>query len=92
MPAWVFMDPQVAVRIIQRRELEHLSPEERRREVETRAAAIAEDNSIYGAAGMMRVDEVIDPAETRLRLAIRLDELSGREATDSFLASWPVSW
>jgi acetyl-CoA carboxylase carboxyltransferase component len=87
-----FMDPQVAVRIIQRRELEHLSPEERRREVETRAAAIAEDNSIYGAAGMMRVDEVIDPAETRLRLAIRLDELSGREATDSFLASWPVSW
>jgi acetyl-CoA carboxylase carboxyltransferase component len=87
-----FMDPQVAVRIIYRRELEPLSPEERRREVERRGAAIAQDNSIYGAAGMMRVDEVVDPADTRVRIASRLAELAGRPPVPSVLSSWPVSW
>jgi acetyl-CoA carboxylase carboxyltransferase component len=90
-----FMDPNVAVRVLDRKELAGLDPAQRDAEVTRRAELLGQDNSVYGAAGLMRVDEVIEPAQTRDRIARRLLELSGRAPVSPdrrILATWPTSW
>jgi methylmalonyl-CoA decarboxylase subunit alpha len=47
----------------------------------------------YGAAGLMKVDEIIDPADTRPTLARALDRLAQRPQADGStrpLAAWPT--
>jgi acetyl-CoA carboxylase carboxyltransferase component len=47
----------------------------------------------YGAAGLMKVDEIIDPATTRATLARALARLASRPETDGStrpLAAWPT--
>jgi acetyl-CoA carboxylase carboxyltransferase component len=47
----------------------------------------------YGAAGLMKVDEIIDPADTRAVLARALGRLAGRPLTPAYerpLAHWPT--
>lgn len=90
-----FMDPHAAASVLEGRELEGLAPEDRRARIEERAAQIMQDNSVYGAAGAMRVDEVIHPGDTKLRLVKRLDELAARPLRplgERALADWPVAW
>jgi len=89
-----FMDPQVAARVLNRRELDAMDPGERDRATREHAEALSQDNSIYAAAALMRVDEIIDPADTRAILGGRLHDLSNGRSTGrrSVLATWPNSW
>ena len=89
-----FMDPNVAVRVLGGHELSGLDRAARDAEVARRADLLAQDNAVYAAAGLMRVDEVIDPADTAVVLARRLHELAHRRPAPgrSVLASWPTAW
>jgi acetyl-CoA carboxylase carboxyltransferase component len=54
---------------------------------------MAADIDPYGAAGLMKVDEIIDPADTRATLARALTRLANRPPTDGSarpLAAWPT--
>ncbi|HWH95622.1 MAG TPA: carboxyl transferase domain-containing protein [Baekduia sp.] len=79
-----FMDPRVAANVVS-------GGDEATREAT--AAAMRADIDPYGAAGLMKVDEVIDPADTRATLARALDRLAHRPPADGSrrpLASWPT--
>jgi acetyl-CoA carboxylase carboxyltransferase component len=67
-----FMDPDVAVNVVR--------PEATGPEREQLIAQLAEATTPYDAAGVLGVDEVIDPATTRRTLAEDLDRLAGRRA------------
>jgi len=78
-----FMDPQVAANVLAGGDPDR------------RAALLAltgADTDPYGAAGLMNVDEVIDPADTRGVLARALQRLAGRAVPlqPRPLASWPT--
>ncbi|MFN0091606.1 MAG: acyl-CoA carboxylase subunit beta [Acidimicrobiales bacterium] len=78
-----FMDPDVGLNVIR----PGVEGEERERLL----AEIAEATSPYEAAGVMLLDEVIDPALTRRRLAEDLGRLAGRAPTPPGrrpLATW----
>lgn len=81
-----FMDPAVGVNVLYG---DRLSAEEKAR----RALEIADVTSPYGAAGVMNIDEVIDPATTRQVLARDLGLLANRPVPsfdDRPLARWPT--
>jgi acetyl-CoA carboxylase carboxyltransferase component len=88
-----FMDPDVGVNVAYGTKLAGLEdPEEQERERQRLVAAVAEGTSPYEAAGVLRVDEVIDPAETRRVLAEDLAVLANRPLPPPqarTLASWP---
>ncbi|MEZ5235983.1 MAG: carboxyl transferase domain-containing protein [Acidimicrobiales bacterium] len=65
-----FMDPEVAVNVVR----PNATGEEREAEHARQVGA----TSPYGAAGVMKLDDVIDPAETRVVLAKDLARLAGR--------------
>ena len=87
------MDPDVGVNVAYRTRLAAIDdPDERERERQRLAAAVAEGTSPYEAAGVLRVDEVIDPAETRRVLADDLARLAHRRVPPPearILAGWP---
>jgi methylmalonyl-CoA decarboxylase subunit alpha len=63
--------------------------------VKERARHIAEDVTPYPAAGIMKIDEIIDPADTGPTLGRALHRLAGRRVeplTKRPLAGWPTSW
>ncbi|MCW2984901.1 MAG: hypothetical protein JWR63_2471 [Conexibacter sp.] len=79
-----FMDPLVAANVV-------AGGDEAARDA--MADAMRADIDPYGAAGLMKVDEIIDPADTRPTLARALDRLARRPAADGSrrpLASWPT--
>jgi acetyl-CoA carboxylase carboxyltransferase component len=85
------MDPKVAVNILSGQLAGTLSSEE----LAKKADLIADDVTPYGAAGIMKLDEIIDPADTRATLGRALHRLAGRHfksGTTNSLASWPTSW
>ena len=88
-----FMDPDVGVNVAYGTKLAAIEdPDERETERQRLAAAVAEGTSPYEAAGVLRVDEVIDPAETRRILAEDLAVLANRPLPPPqarALASWP---
>jgi methylmalonyl-CoA decarboxylase subunit alpha len=88
-----FMDPDVGVNVAYGTKLAAMAdPSEREAERARLAAAVAEGTSPYEAAGVLRVDEVIDPAETRRVLAEDLAALAHRPLPPPqarSLASWP---
>ncbi len=56
-------------------------------------AAMLADVGPWGAAGIMKVDEIIDPEETRSALARSLARLQSRDrGGERPLASWPTCW
>jgi methylmalonyl-CoA decarboxylase subunit alpha len=56
-------------------------------------AAMLADVGPWGAAGIMKVDEIIDPEETRSALAGSLARLQSRDRSgERPLASWPTCW
>lgn len=79
-----FMDPQVAANVVS-------GGDEAARDAAL--AAMASETDPYGAAGLMNVDEIIDPADTRAVLAGALGRLDGRPSARGWerpLASWPT--
>ncbi|WCB92993.1 Methylmalonyl-CoA carboxyltransferase 12S subunit [Baekduia alba] len=79
-----FMDPLVAANVV-------AGGDDAARE--EAAQAMRADIDPYGAAGLMKVDEVIDPADTRATLARALHRLERRPTSDGSLrplASWPT--
>ncbi|MCC7363814.1 MAG: methylmalonyl-CoA decarboxylase [Dehalococcoidia bacterium] len=86
-----FMDPAVGVNVVHAGKLDGVEDP-----AAERARLIAEwskDTTPYGAAGIMNLDEIIDPAETRPILVRALAECDrpapGREYRKP-LASWPT--
>jgi acetyl-CoA carboxylase carboxyltransferase component len=79
-----FMDPLVAANVV-------AGGDEAARDA--MADAMRADIDPYGAAGLMKVDEIIDPADTRATLARALTRLAGRPVADGArrpLATWPT--
>ena len=77
------------------RELEALPADERAERRTKRAEELQGNTSVWGPAGVMSIDDVIDPATTRAHLLTNLERLmDGRSAADHAhaLANWPTSW
>jgi acetyl-CoA carboxylase carboxyltransferase component len=88
-----FMDPKVGANVIYWPELSALDPAERAAALASRAAEVAAGTSPYDAAAVLNIDEVVEPGETRPRIAARLRQLQGRQArplSSRLLASWPT--
>ena len=88
-----FMDPEVAANVVFGKELAGLEGEERAAEHRRLAEEVAASTSPFDAAGIMAVDEVIEPAATRAVLARRLRQLAARPYRapgERPLAGWPT--
>ena len=89
-----FMDPEVGVNVAFGTKLDRIDdPEEREAERLKLVAEVGEATSPYEAAGTMRIDEIIDPADTRRILADDLALLGNRALPPPearILASWPT--
>lgn len=79
-----FMDPQVAANVVSGGDAAAR---------DAVLAAMEAETDPYGAAELMNVDEVIDPADTRAVLARALGRLAGRPLARGWerpLATWPT--
>jgi acetyl-CoA carboxylase carboxyltransferase component len=79
-----FMDPQVAANVVSGGDTAAR---------DAALAAMESETDPYGAAGLMAVDEIVDPAETRPVLARALGRLDSRPLARGWerpLASWPT--
>lgn len=89
-----FMDPGVGVNVAYGARLAAIEDEaEREAERQRLVAEVGETTSPYDAAGTMRIDEIIDPAETRVILAEDLNRLANRRVPPPEqrpLAWWPT--
>jgi methylmalonyl-CoA decarboxylase subunit alpha len=89
-----FMDPAVGVNVAFGSKLARIAdPAEREAERKRLADEVSDATSPYEAAGVLKVDEVIDPAETRIVLAEELGRVGRRPLTphhDRTLAHWPT--
>jgi acetyl-CoA carboxylase carboxyltransferase component len=85
-----FMDPDTAANV--------LLPGSEQQEVDARrerSLEVALDTAPYGAAGSVRIDEIIAPDSTRAVLAAALGDASARPfqpGCERTLAGWPNSW
>lgn len=90
-----FMDPEVGANVIYADELARLPAQERAERRRVLADQLAASTDVAGPAGLMKVDEIIDPVQTRPVLARALDRFAGRPQAalaDRPLAWWPTSW
>jgi methylmalonyl-CoA decarboxylase subunit alpha len=81
-----FMDPEIGVNVLHG---DRKTDEEKRALV----AELREATSPFDAAGVMNIDEVIDPAATRMILARHLSRLAGRRVPpleERTLRLWPT--
>ena len=89
-----FMDPEVGVNVAFGSKLGQIQDEdEREAERQRMVAEVGDATSPYEAAGTMKIDEIIDPADTRRVLAEDLEMLSHRPLPPPearILASWPT--
>jgi methylmalonyl-CoA decarboxylase subunit alpha len=89
-----FMDPDVGVNVAYGSKLNRIEdPELREAERRALVAEVGEATSPYEAAGTMRIDEIIDPADTLRILAADLAMLAHRPVpppSARILASWPT--
>jgi acetyl-CoA carboxylase carboxyltransferase component len=88
-----FMDPEVGANVLFGDRFAALPEAERAAALQEAAAGLAADTDPYGAAGIMHLDEVIEPGDTRRVLAGHLDRLQGRRARPHHerpLAGWPT--
>ena len=87
------MDPDVGVNVAYASRLDQLSPQEAEAERTRMVSEISLATSPYEAAGTLRIDEVIDPADTRSVLVDALRQLDGRRVPPpeaSPLSYWPT--
>jgi acetyl-CoA carboxylase carboxyltransferase component len=90
-----FMDPSVGANVLYGRELSALDEPARTGRRNQLAEEMRESTSVWGPAGAMSIDDVIQPNETRSVLVSHLRRLmEGRRASDHShqLANWPTSW
>ncbi|MEO6156291.1 MAG: carboxyl transferase domain-containing protein, partial [Ilumatobacteraceae bacterium] len=90
-----FMDPLAGANVVHAAELAKLPDDDRRARRLELARELAESTSVLGPAGIMKVDEVIDPIDTRRVLVGALDRFATRpfrSGSTRPLASWPTSW
>jgi methylmalonyl-CoA decarboxylase subunit alpha len=90
-----FMDPDVGASVLYGTALQHLDREERLAELGRRADVLRDATDPYGGAGVMKIDEIIDPADTRAVLARYLGRFAGRPfqpGTERPLSAWPTCW
>jgi methylmalonyl-CoA decarboxylase subunit alpha len=88
-----FMDPEVGVNVAYAARLAAMEPHEAEAEKARLAAEIGEATSPYEAAGTLKIDEVIDPADTRRVLVDDLRQLAGRRTPPPEqrpLSYWPT--
>ncbi len=88
-----FMDPEVGVNVAYANRLAQVEDEARDDERAELIREIGEATSPYEAAGTMRIDEIINPADTRRVLAGDLGRLSGRRVpppAERPLSYWPT--
>jgi len=89
-----FMDPEVGVNVAFGSKLSSISdPDEREAERLRLVAEVGEATNPYEAAGTMRIDEMIDPADTRRILAHDLEMLASRPVPPPQarpLSYWPT--
>ena len=88
-----FMDPDVGVNVAYANQLNQLQGEEQELERQKLIDEISDATSPYEAAGTLRIDEVIDPSETRMRLANDLARLENRNIPNPKerpLSYWPT--
>ncbi len=90
-----FMDPEVGVNVAFGSKLDEIGdPEAREAERVRMVREVAEATSPYEAAGTMRIDEMIEPADTRRVLADDLEMLANRPVPPPEarpLSYWPTS-
>jgi acetyl-CoA carboxylase carboxyltransferase component len=90
-----FMDPNVAANVVFAQRLAGLTGRELRERADELAAEVARDTDPYGAAGLMKLDEIIEPNDTRAVLAGALRRASTRAPVPHerrALAHWPMCW
>ena len=90
-----FMDPDVGASVLYGTQLQGLAREERIAELRRRADALRDATDPYGGAGMMKLDEIIEPAETRAVLARYLGRFAQRPfqaGSERPLSTWPTCW
>jgi acetyl-CoA carboxylase carboxyltransferase component len=88
-----FMDPEVAANVVAHNQLQQLGEDERRQARTRLLGELMADTDPYGAAGLMKIDEIIDPADTRVVLGRALQRFAGRERQRGWerpLAAWPT--
>ena len=88
-----FMDPDVGVNVAYSSKLEGLDKEDRETERQKLIEEISDATSPYEAAGTLRIDEIIQPSETRIRLAKDLAQLANRKIPapeQRPLSYWPT--
>jgi acetyl-CoA carboxylase carboxyltransferase component len=86
-----FMDPAVGANVLYAEQLK--AAENREQMLEQIVAGFSKDTSPMGAAGIMHIDEVIDPAETKCWLRMELQRLQVRvpmRGQHKPLAHWPT--
>jgi acetyl-CoA carboxylase carboxyltransferase component len=88
-----FMDPVVGANVLHADRLGHLHGDERRAELLRLAADLGAETDPRAIAAVMNLDEVIEPADTRMILATELGRLcSHLPSRPSDLAAWPHWW
>lgn len=90
-----FMDPVVGANVIYADELASLPAPDRARRRNELADDLAASTDVAGPAGLLKIDEIIDPADTRAVLGRALDRFGSRPPAalaDRPLAWWPTSW
>ncbi|MPY92794.1 MAG: hypothetical protein GEV08_06910 [Acidimicrobiia bacterium] len=90
-----FMDPDVGASVLYGTQFQDLERTERLAELSRRADSLRDATDPYGGAGIMKIDEVIDPADTRGTLARYLGRFAGRPfepGTARPLSAWPTCW
>jgi acetyl-CoA carboxylase carboxyltransferase component len=86
-----FMDPEVGVNVAFGSKLAAIGdPDEREAERRRLVKEVGEATSPYEAAGTMRIDEIIDPANTRMVLAEDLGRLATRSLPSP--EARPLTW
>ena len=90
-----FMDPAVGANVLGGTRLASLDDDARREALAVIAAEVEEATDPFHGAGIMKIDEIIDPADTRGVLARALGRFAHRPfepGADRPLASWPTCW
>jgi acetyl-CoA carboxylase carboxyltransferase component len=88
-----FMDPEVAVNVVAGNRMTEMDDGQRDALRERLLEQMTAQTDPYGAAGLMKIDEIIDPPDTRAVLARALGRFSARPVQRSWerpLASWPT--
>ena len=87
-----FMDPESAARIVMPEAMAEATDPDSAARI---ATEVAGDVSPYAAAGIMAIDEIIDPDETRATLVAALERAAARPFVPGSarrLTHWPMSW